>query len=62
MGLQVDTSCNAAVGLGDGLGVWIIAKCRGLWLELGTTKFEISCYVFQLSSVDIILGVFGSPP
>lgn len=57
LGVEVDTSLTSAVRLGDGRTSAITGLCRRLPLQLGGVEFHIDCYVFELGSVDLILGV-----
>ncbi|KAH6798946.1 hypothetical protein C2S51_035430 [Perilla frutescens var. frutescens] len=57
LGLTIDTTSRSAVKLGDGRQVAIVGECRDLSIKIGTTDFEVTCFVFPLGNVDLILGV-----
>ncbi|XP_057790733.1 uncharacterized protein LOC131007835 [Salvia miltiorrhiza] len=55
--LQVDSIVHSSVTLGDGTRVRSRGFCKDVPLLLDGVIFSISCYVFPLSSVDLILGI-----
>ena len=55
--LQVTPTKPFAVRLGDGSQVMTAGICQNISLRLTSEVFLVSCYVFPLRSIDIILGV-----
>ncbi|KAK6144620.1 hypothetical protein DH2020_021440 [Rehmannia glutinosa] len=57
LGLPIDDSGHTQVRLGDGKRKAIIGLCSGITLNIGSAQFQVTCYVFPLGGVDVILGV-----
>ncbi|KAL6508768.1 hypothetical protein OROHE_021327 [Orobanche hederae] len=55
--LNIEPTTLFSVVLGDGTRVRAGGICKNVPLRLDSGSFSISCYVFPLSNVDIILGV-----
>ncbi|XP_057766739.1 uncharacterized protein LOC130987132 [Salvia miltiorrhiza] len=55
--LPVEPTSTQTVVLGDGSRVHITGVCKAVPLKLDSHLFLITCFVFPLSSVDVILGV-----
>lgn len=55
--LTPEKSRKPTIYLGDGQLRSSVGFCAGLVLCVNESKFDISCYVFPLGGVDIILGV-----
>lgn len=55
--LPVDVAATFAVMLGDGTRVSSQGVCAAVPIRIAEHLFSITCYVFLLRSVDIILGV-----
>ncbi|XP_057806177.1 uncharacterized protein LOC131021105 [Salvia miltiorrhiza] len=54
---QIEPTTSFSVVLGDGSRVRTGGICKDVPLTLDTETFYISCYVFPICSVDMILGV-----
>ncbi|KAH6766901.1 hypothetical protein C2S52_017884, partial [Perilla frutescens var. hirtella] len=57
LGLPIDTSAQSEVRLGDGRRLPVAGVSRNLTIQLNSVAFSVTCYVFPLGSVDVILGV-----
>lgn len=55
--LEVISTATFAVTLGDGSKVRAGGMCMNVPLFLEAHQFTITCYIFPLNNVDIILGV-----
>ncbi|KAH6778749.1 hypothetical protein C2S52_009986 [Perilla frutescens var. hirtella] len=55
--LHIDTTTHFAVILGDGSRVQTRGICTAVPFTIDGHTFHITCYVFSLRSVDVILGV-----
>lgn len=55
--LPVDSSATIAVVLGDGTRIRTSGVCKAVPFVISDHTFYITCYVFSLRSVDVILGV-----
>ncbi|XP_042044637.1 uncharacterized protein LOC121790506 [Salvia splendens] len=55
--LPITPTASYAVTLGDGSRVRTSGICHAVPLQLASELFSISCYVFPLRNIDIILGV-----
>ncbi|KAH6775676.1 hypothetical protein C2S52_013237 [Perilla frutescens var. hirtella] len=55
--LPIDSSADIAVVLGDGTRIRTRGVCKVVLFIISDRTFHITCYVFPLRSVDVILGV-----
>lgn len=55
--LRVTPTASYSVRLGDGSSVRAAGICRNVSLTMASEVFVVSCYVFPLRNIDIILGV-----
>ncbi|XP_057794044.1 uncharacterized protein LOC131010514 [Salvia miltiorrhiza] len=55
--LPVEPTSTQTVVLSDGSRVHITGVCKAVPLKLDSQLFLVTCFVFPLSSVDVILGV-----
>lgn len=54
---DIEPTSRLFVVLGDGTHIHARGVCKNIPLVLSSELFQISCYVFPLSSIDFILGV-----
>ena len=57
LALRVTPTIPYSVTLGDGSRVRVAGLSRDVALSLASEVFTISCYVFPLRNIDVILGV-----
>lgn len=57
LNLPITATIPYSVRLGDGSRVKATGLCRAVKIQLSDEVFTVSCYVFPLRNVDVILGV-----
>ncbi|KAK6152940.1 hypothetical protein DH2020_012579 [Rehmannia glutinosa] len=57
LGLPIDTSNPMHVRLGDGQRKEILGSCTNIDIVVGPATFQVTCFVFPLGGVDVILGI-----